>query len=199
MKPAARARSVISIPFRMSHPKHRACLRRMPRSHRDNRHISRPAREQPRTDRRRALGRLGESLAADHLERRGFAILDRNVRIGRGEIDLIAFDGITLAFVEVKTRRQRTCARSCQATATSATAAVAAAHADTGASGAAMPLSPLEGLRSAQRLRQRRLASAWLQEHAPTPRARDLRFDAIGIVVDENGRLLRLEHIEGAW
>lgn len=162
----------------------------------DNRHSSRPDPGERRSDPRRALGRLGEKLAAHHLERRGFAILDRNVRTRHGEIDLIAFDGVTLAFVEVKTRRQRIRAGLRAPTAASAATAAQTAPATPCAP---MSVSPLEGLRSSQRLRQRRLARAWLQEHAPTPRARDLRFDAIGVLVDEDYRLLRLEHVEGAW
>ena len=52
----------------------------------------------PPKDPRHALGRLGEQLAATHLERLGFAILARNARTRYGEIDLIAFDGHTLVF-----------------------------------------------------------------------------------------------------
>lgn len=59
--------------------------------------------------------------------------------------------------------------------------------------------TPLEGLRPAQRTRLRRLAAAWLKDRSPRLRAKELRFDAIGIVVDEQDRLLRLDHVEGAW
>lgn len=48
---------------------------------------------------------MGERLAAEHLVRRGFDIVARNYRTRWGELDLIAFDGTTLAFCEVKTRR----------------------------------------------------------------------------------------------
>ncbi|MBI4601734.1 MAG: YraN family protein, partial [Planctomycetes bacterium] len=48
------------------------------------------------------LGRRGERAAARHLRRQGLRILARNVREGRGEIDLVALDGATLVFVEVK-------------------------------------------------------------------------------------------------
>jgi putative endonuclease len=53
------------------------------------------------------LGQLGEQIAARYLEARGFEILARNLRSRLGEIDLIAQDGPTLVFVEVKTRRGR--------------------------------------------------------------------------------------------
>jgi|TARA_B100001964_G_scaffold184609_1_gene204634 putative endonuclease len=55
--------------------------------------------------RNRPLGQQGEDLAARHLSRNGYAILDRNVHLGRFEIDIIAQEGDTVAFVEVKTRR----------------------------------------------------------------------------------------------
>lgn len=58
-------------------------------------------------DPRHHLGRLGERLAAEHLERRGYAIVARNHRTRFGEIDLVACDGTTLVFCEVKTRRGR--------------------------------------------------------------------------------------------
>lgn len=125
---------------------------------------------------RRRLGRLGEELAASHLQRLCFEVVARNVRTAVGEIDLIAFDGDTLAFVEVKCRRRSR----------------------TGSGGVGD--DPLAGLRARQRSRLRRSAVAWLQERqAQRPRARLLRFDAIGVLLDERGRLLRLEHLEGAF
>ncbi|MGE5177721.1 MAG: YraN family protein [Bacteroidota bacterium] len=53
---------------------------------------------------RERAARAGERIAEEMLRLRGFAILDRNVRSGRGEIDLIARDGDTVVFVEVKLR-----------------------------------------------------------------------------------------------
>jgi putative endonuclease len=127
-------------------------------------------------DPRRVLGRLGEQLAAAHLERLGFAIVARNARTRYGEIDLIAFDGEALVFVEVKARRAR---RRWQLSPQE---------------------QPLAWLRASQRARLRRLAAAWLhRERANRPTAHTIRFDAIGVVVDEADRLLCLDHVEGAW
>lgn len=58
-------------------------------------------------DPRRAVGKRGEEEAARFLQKRGFAILDRNVRSRLGEIDLVARDGKALVFVEVRTQRER--------------------------------------------------------------------------------------------
>jgi putative endonuclease len=133
--------------------------------------------EQRCADPRRALGRLGEDLAAAHLTRLDFTILARNVRTRRGEIDLIAFDGHTLAVVEVKTRR-----------------------------GSTRPphvrpeQEPLAWLRPRQQARLRRLALSWLSENRPgRPWASAIRFDAVGVIVDAQDRLLRLDHVEEAW
>jgi putative endonuclease len=143
-----------------------------------------PSRRQPslaEPDGRLRLGRLGEELAAVHLQRLGFAVLARNVRTRYGEIDLIVFDGRTLVFAEVKTRR----ARHGRCT--------LPAHHD-----------PLASLRPRQRLRLRRLALAWLSSDrsrtsSRRPTAETIRFDALGVIVDEQDRLLRLDHLEGAW
>lgn len=56
---------------------------------------------------RKALGRLGEELAARALVARGYRIRERNWRCPAGELDIVAGDGDVLAFVEVKTRRGR--------------------------------------------------------------------------------------------
>ena len=56
-------------------------------------------------DDRRALGAEGETRAATFLTRRGYRIVDRNVRTGGVEVDLIVKQGTLIAFVEVKTRR----------------------------------------------------------------------------------------------
>jgi putative endonuclease len=128
-----------------------------------------------RVDPRLALGRFGEDLAAAHFARLGFTTVARNVRTRHGEIDLIVFDGRALVFVEVKSRR---------------------------ASGPRIrpEQEPLPWLRPRQRMRLRRLARAWLSdERHDRPTARTIRFDAVGVIVDGRGRLLRLDHVEAAW
>ena len=133
--------------------------------------------QQPPTedaDLRRALGRTGEQIAARHLRARGFELLARNVRTRAGEIDLVAFDGVTLVFAEVKTRR--VFARR-----------LLTEH------------EPLSGLQGSQRARLRRLASAWLRETRARPSARAIRFDAIGVILDRDGALRELRHVEGAF
>jgi putative endonuclease len=50
------------------------------------------------------LGKTGEDLACAELERRGYAIIARRYRRRGGEIDIIARDGETIVFVEVKAR-----------------------------------------------------------------------------------------------
>ena len=57
------------------------------------------------THRTQSFGREGERIAVDYLTEKGYRILRRNYRFGRGEIDIIAQDGTELVFVEVKTRR----------------------------------------------------------------------------------------------
>ncbi len=53
---------------------------------------------------RQELGKSGEDLAVAELERRGYAILARRYRTRHGEIDVVARDGETTVFVEVKAR-----------------------------------------------------------------------------------------------
>ena len=53
---------------------------------------------------RRALGARGESLAARWYESNGYRVIDRNWRCRTGEIDIVAQTGVTIVFVEVKTR-----------------------------------------------------------------------------------------------
>lgn len=54
---------------------------------------------------RKEFGRQGEALAARFLARLGYRILEKNLRTPAGELDIVAMDGETLVFVEVKSRR----------------------------------------------------------------------------------------------
>ncbi len=130
-----------------------------------------------RVEPRRALGSRGEALAAAHLSRLGFSIVARNERTRYGEIDLIAFDGRTLVFVEVKSRLVQPWAGSPRD-----------------------DQQPLARLRPRQRARLRRLAVAWLADAGRVrPTAHTIRFDAIGVILDSGHDLVRLDHLEGAW
>ena len=59
------------------------------------------------THARQTLGKRGEDLACRELERRGYAIVARRFRVRSGELDIVARDGATLVFVEVKARAGR--------------------------------------------------------------------------------------------
>ena len=55
-------------------------------------------------DRRAPFGKRGEDLACEALRRRGYVVVERRFRTRMGEIDVVARDGDTIVFVEVKTR-----------------------------------------------------------------------------------------------
>ena len=121
------------------------------------------------TDLRQHLGRIGEDLALAHFQRLGFDLVARNYRTRFGEIDLVVYDGETLVFVEVKTRR---------------------------ASGSGR--GPWESLHERKQRRVRRMAVEFLTEPG-RPYTADLRFDAVGVVIDGHGSLVRLDHLEAAF
>ena len=125
-------------------------------------------------DPRLRLGFLGESLAAQHLEARGYEVIDRNFRTRHGELDLVARDRRWLVFCEVKTRIARS------------------------ASG---PFGPFASVGVRKRRQVRAMAREWLAVHTSSdgPRPARLRFDAIGISFDARGRLLQLDHMEDAF
>ena len=50
------------------------------------------------------LGKWGEDVAATYLERQGYTIIERDWKSGHRDLDIIALDGDTVVFVEVKTR-----------------------------------------------------------------------------------------------
>jgi len=123
---------------------------------------------------RQNLGREGERIVARELGRRGWRIVARNSRTSavRGELDLVAVDGSTLVFVEVKTGRL-------------------------GAS--AGPVSMLEMVGSRKQAKLRVLAAAWLREHrAELPPLAGIRIDVIGLRLDAAGRVASWEHVRSA-
>jgi putative endonuclease len=127
------------------------------------------------SDPRRRLGAAGEELAARHLEARGLEILDRNYRTRHGELDLVARDERCLVFCEVKTRILR---------------------------GPPGPLGPLAAIGARKQRRVRAMASEWLtgaHERLGPSSPPEIRFDAVGISLDPSGRLIELEHLEGAF
>ena len=116
---------------------------------------------------RKSLGRLGEQLAADHFERLGWRIVERNYQTRLGELDIVAVDGTALVFAEVKTCR--------------------AGRGD-----------PWQSLHDRKRAQVRKISGLWFNERR-IPFFERVRFDAIGVVVDEAGDLVSLDHIEGAF
>jgi putative endonuclease len=124
------------------------------------------------TDPRRERGTRGEDIAAKHLERRGYRIVARNVRTRHGELDLVAVDDSALVFCEVKTRV---------------------------AGGRSGPAGALEAIGPGKRRQVRALATHWLAATSERPHRSDIRFDAIGVTLAPGGRLLAVEHVEGAF
>jgi len=53
---------------------------------------------------KQVLGKLGEDLAADYLQKNGYRILNRNLHLSKNELDIVAEDNDCIVFVEVKTR-----------------------------------------------------------------------------------------------
>lgn len=119
---------------------------------------------------RRQLGRNGEDRACERLVSEGMSIVARNVRTRYGEIDVIAMDGMTLVFVEVKTLRSgRTRG----------------------------PATPIQAVGRRKQLQVRQLARAWLGENSP-PRCSEIRFDVVGVTVNPDGSAV-IEHVKAAF
>jgi putative endonuclease len=101
---------------------------------------------------RQQFGRAAEAAAARYLARQGWVLLGRNVRIGRGELDLIVRRGDVLAFVEVKARRSAACG------------------------------SPEDAVDGRKRRQVARLAELWLAARPWALRGvSDVRFDVIAV------------------
>jgi putative endonuclease len=116
---------------------------------------------------RQGLGRRGEELAARHLQQIGMAVVDRNVRLPGGEIDLIVRDGDELVFVEVKTR---------------------IGDAST---------APDEQVTAVKLRRLEHLSEAYVERFATPDVA--WRIDVVAIVLGRDGRLVRVDHLTGAF
>jgi putative endonuclease len=125
------------------------------------------------------VGRVGEAEAVLLLERCGYQIVDTNVRFGKrsgliGELDIVAWDGSVLAFIEVKTRR-----------------------------GTPGFVAPGENVTPAKQRQLARLAQAYLMKAqlGDDEETFSLRFDVVTVVLapGESGRVLRSELLRGAF
>jgi putative endonuclease len=121
---------------------------------------------------RRRTGQIAEDLVAARLAAAGWEIVERNARTRHGELDLVALDGRALVFVEVKAARAGT------------------------ASG---PARPIESVDFRKQRRIRRLATAWMSERRLLSRWEEIRFDAIGVVLDRADRAVEYEHVRNAF
>jgi putative endonuclease len=123
-----------------------------------------------RDRRSKAVGRRGEDLAAAHFERLGYRVLARNHRTRYGELDLVLADESGRTIVFAEVKTRRL---------------------GTG--------DPWDNLHEAKRSQVRSMASAWLNDVRDRPWATELRFDAVGVMVDARGELVRLDHLEAAF
>jgi putative endonuclease len=124
------------------------------------------------TEARQRLGKSAEELVAGRLRGAGWDVVERNSRTRHGELDIVALDGRTLVFVEVKAGR----------------------------TGSAFgPERPVLSIDFRKQARIRRLATAWVSERRDLPRYDEIRFDAIGVTYDWSGRVTDYEHLEGAF
>jgi putative endonuclease len=124
------------------------------------------------TAQRQHLGRTAEDLVAARLIAAHWEILERNARTRYGELDIVALDGRTLVFVEVKAGRSDS---------------------------AYGPERPVHAVDRRKQQRVRRLATAWLGERRDLPYYAEIRFDAVGVSFNRAGRAIEVDHIEGAF
>jgi putative endonuclease len=124
------------------------------------------------TAQRQRIGRAAEDLVAARLAESDWEIVERNARTRFGELDIVALDGNTLVFVEVKAGRENS---------------------------AFGPERPILGVDRRKQQRVRRLATAWIAENRGGIRYDGIRFDAIGVTFDRNGQVIELEHLVGAF
>lgn len=116
----------------------------------------------------KARGDEAERAAEAHLVARGYHVLERNLRVGRDEIDLLVRDGDVVALVEVRSR------------------------------GAGSFEAPLASVTAKKRARLVRAAERlWRERWSRDPNAPRLRFNVVGVRVDEGGT--HVEHVPGAF
>ena len=120
---------------------------------------------------RQELGRRAERLVAMRLELAGWRLVGRNVRLPSGELDIVALDGSTLVFVEVKAGR---------------------AGATVG------PERPAHAVGRRKQLRLRRLAREWIAERRGPSGVSGYRFDVVGVSFGLDG-LADVDHIRNAF
>ena len=120
---------------------------------------------------RQRLGRAAEQLVATRLERSGWVIVGRNVRLPSGELDIVALDGSTLVFVEVKAGRDGT---------------------------SLGPEHPAHAVGRRKQLKLRRLAREWIAERRGPSGVAGYRFDVVGVSFGADG-LADVDHIRAAF
>ena len=120
---------------------------------------------------RQRLGRAAEQLVATRLERSGWLIVGRNVRLPSGELDIVALDGSTLVFVEVKAGRDGT---------------------------SLGPEHPAHAVGRRKQLKLRRLAREWIAERRGPSGVAGYRFDVVGVSFGADG-LPDVDHIRAAF
>lgn len=120
---------------------------------------------------RQRLGRTAEGLVAARLERSGWRMVGRNVRLPSGELDIVALEGPTLVFVEVKAGR----------------------------AGARLgPERPAHAVGRRKQLKLRRLAREWIAERRGPSGVSGYRFDVVGVRFGPDG-LADVDHIRAAF
>jgi putative endonuclease len=120
---------------------------------------------------RQRLGRRAEALVAARLERAGWRVVGRNVRLPSGELDIVALDGGRLVFVEVKAGRE----------------------------GAALgPERPAHAVGPRKQRKLRRLAREWIAERRGPSGVVGYRFDVVGVRFGPDG-VADVDHIREAF
>ena len=124
------------------------------------------------TQSRRRTGAIAEDFVARRLAAAGWEIVERNARTRYGELDIVARDGGTLVFIEVKGARQGT---------------------------RFGPERPILSVDHRKQQRVRRLATAWMSERRDQLPYDEIRFDAVGVTLDNAGRAVDVDYVRGAF